>query len=195
MKKIVIVLLLLILLCGCEKKQSYLYTESYQRIIVPMGSEYILQGNVYEASINGRVYEFQNTITEDERNAFIDAEEKICALLEENNISTDGYRLVILKDGENFSSSAEKTAIFSQKSLRNWEQIITTLQAAMGDYTNYGYLYALSNSIAKDFKWVEDSVKETNWQESLFQNGTLMNLMYMCFDEKYSSNRILQHAK
>lgn len=60
------------------------------------------------------------------------------------------------------------------------------VQACLGDYTNYGYLYALSNHIAAQIGWACDETPAAD--DAVFADDpSLISLVYPCFSEKYNA--------
>lgn len=176
-------------ICGCSAEttlQTYTYTEVYRRITEPYGDSFILNGNVQQTIVEGRTYEFQSSIKEEERTEFVRAQEKLSAYLEEQGVSVSDITLRVLRDYPNRTESETHIAYFDISSIKSWEQVLTTIQVSFGDYTNYGYLYALANHIAEDLEWQQDAVDEVS-ADGIVNDSSLLNLVYTCFDEAYTS--------
>lgn len=193
--RICIVVLAIVLLCsGCafldqpdpsEPSLSYEYTEIYQRISEPYGSGFLIDGHLLQTVVDDHTYEFESSIPEEARSAFVTAQERLCRLLGEHGISAAGSTFRVLADYPNRAESEQQTAYYGLDSIKSWEQVFTTIQICLGDYTNYGYLYALSNRVATDLQWACDDAPQEN--ERVFADDpSLLNLVYPCFTEKYN---------
>lgn len=181
--------------CNLEKPPEYSYTEEYLRISEPYGEDFIFNGNVFQVSVNGHTYAFHSSIPEPVSNQFILAQEGLCQLLERNGISTAGQTYRVLENYSNWTDSANQVSYYGLNMLKSWKQVLTTVQAALGDYTNYGYLYALSNKVAADLGWKQDEISKSASGEALSENTRLLNLVYPCFDEKYTDAADIESCK
>ena len=199
-----VVILAIALLCsGCsfldqqdpsEPQATYEYTEVYQRISEPYGTGFIVQGNLLQAIVGGHTYEFESTISNEERSTFVTNQEKLCRLLEEKGLSTAGLTFRILADYPNRAESENCVAYYGIDSMKSWEQVLTTIQVCLGDYTNYGYIYSLSNRVARDLQWICDDASIEN-EKVFVDDPSLLNLVYPCFSEKYSDTESIVACK
>ena len=175
-----------------ETPVVYEYSEPYVRLMEPCGTGFVLQKNVLQTELGGHIYRFAPSITEDERAAFIQGQEALCALLDGHGISTDALCFFVLPDYTNWSDSANAVAYYSLDTLDTWRQALTTLQVALGDYTNYGYLYALADLAAAELGWERDGAARF---DAARIDGTLLNLVYPCFDETYTAPKDIAACK
>ena len=196
MKRLLSAVLVAALLCtGCASRVppetteaapvTYEYTEVYRRISEPYASGFVLQENMRQAVVGGRCYEFEASIPEDRCDAFITGQEALCALLEGQGLSTEGLTFRILLDYTNWTDSENGTASFGLHTAGTWAQALTTLQAVFGDYSNYGYLYALADHVAEALGWVRDETGDAT-ATPFRADSSLLNLVYPCFDSAYT---------
>ena len=198
---LIAVWILCILFCGCSVQEEaaptqpeYEFSEVYLRVSEPYGSAFLLSGNFPQTVIGGHTYQFATGISKEERIAFVTEQETLCRLLEENGISTDGLTFRVLADYNNWTDSQNGAAYYGLNTVRSWAQALTTIQAALGDYTNYGYLYALANRAASDLSWTVDAVSAG--RTDVFQaDPSLLNLVYPCFSEKYTDTESVAACK
>lgn len=196
--RIFIVVLAIIFICFVgflfKHHQTYEYAEVYQHISEPYGSGFVYQGIVKQFVVNEHTYEFDSAISEEGYSTFVTEQEKLCKRLERNGLSTTGLTFRILTNYPNRTESENAIAYYDITSMKSWEQVLTTIQVCRGDYTNYGYLYALSNYVAEDLKWICDdsSVKSTN---VFVEDSAFLNLVYPCFAEKYSDIDVIRACK
>ena len=196
---IIITVLLLICSVGCtagdkETVQKYEYTETYLRVMEPYGYSFIMNGNMQESVVNEHTYQFTPDISEEKRNEFISAQERLCSYLEDKGVSCSDVTLRIISDYQNRTESENSTAYFGIDTVKTWEQVLTTIQLSMGDYTNYGYLYALANYTAKELGWKTDT-ESTSDVQTLSENTELLNLVYPCFNEVYTEPENISACK
>lgn len=180
--------------CNFLDRNEYKYAEVYRRISEPYGASFAFTGNMLQVTVEDHTYEFDETIAEEECSAFVTTQEKLCDLLEGQGISTAGLTFYILRDYLNRTDSENQTAYFGLECTKSWEQVFTTIQVCLGDYTNYGYLYALSDRVASDLKWSREDVLVENTQ-ILADDPSLLNLVYPCFSEKYSDADAIDACK
>ena len=201
MKKALLICVLVLaalLFCACgndaakEELPVYEYTDVYVRFMEPCASGYLMQKNVPQTEAGGHLYRFEPSIPEERRSEFIGEQEKLCALLDRNGISTDGLCFFVLEDYPNRTECNNGTAYFGLGNAKSWEQVLTTVQLALGDYTNYGYLYALSDRLAEELSWRRDEIAETDAELS---DDSLLNLVYPCFDENYTAQEDIAVCK
>lgn len=115
-------------------------------------------------------------------------------LLTKQGMTVSGISFRVLTDYSNWTDSENEIAYYGINSLRTWRQVLTTLQVAMGDYTNYGYLYALANYIAEECGWQQDVYPETTI-DILKNDSSLLNLVYPCFAENYTDAEYIAVCK
>lgn len=175
-----------------ETPAVYEYSEPYVRLMEPCGTGFVLQKNVLQTELGGHIYRFAPSIAEDERAAFIQGQEALCALLDGHGISTDALCFFVMPDYSNWTDAKNLTAYYSLETLDTWRQALTTLQVALGDYTNYGYLYALADHAAAELGWERDGAARF---DAARIDGTLLNLVYPCFDETYTAPKDIAACK
>lgn len=175
------------------------FTETYQRIAEPFGKGFILNGTAHQVMTGGHTYLFDAPLPEAQCREMIAVQEELCAWLAERGILTEDVSFYAIEGYPNRSESEEKLAYINPESVRTWEQILTTLQVSMGDYTNYGYLYALSDFIAADLGWKReervDITIDTAADHVLVETPELLNLVYPCFDTVYTSEEDIAFCK
>ena len=160
----------------------YEYEAVYLRLMEPCGTGFVLQESVCQTVVGARTYQFVSSISEADRAAFIRGQEALCALMEAQGISTEGKRFVVLPAYTNWTDSDGGAAYYGLDCMNGWRQALTTLQLALGDYTNYGYLYALADDLAAELGWRRDEAAEAG----ALRDPVLLNLVYPCFDAFYT---------
>ncbi len=172
-------------LFGCGVfNEKYEYTEEYARVLNIGGSAWLVDKNLDVTTVNENTYRFDKGITEKERVDFIKNHQKICSLLIENGISAKGLDCFVLSGIESRAVAEENAVYIDNGENKSIWQVCLTVQAILGEYTNYGYVYALSNHIADELGWQKADVGEVD--EAIFNNAPeLLNLVYPCFTEDY----------
>lgn len=100
--------------------------------------------------------------------------------------------------GYSFSKSSDHAAYVALTSVRSWEQVLVTLQALWGDYTDYGYVYAMSNAIAETLDWQMEAVpavEEDTLDTFFMENPVAIHLLYPTFTAKFSSEEMAAYSK
>ena len=105
---------------------------------------------------DGNFYVF----SEDESvaNEFVNAQRTLVAYLRSQGAHIDEMTYYGMDYGYSFSKSSKSSAYVSLSDIRSWQQVLVTLQTVWGDYTDYGYLFALSNAIAEELEWKTDDI-------------------------------------
>lgn len=165
---------------------AYEYTDEYLRLSEPYSGKWVVNGNLQKTEVDSRTYLFDPSISVDTRSDFISAQEALCLFLSEKGISTDGLRFIVPKDYINRSDSTEKTAYFALDTQGTYQQILVTLQTALGDYVNYGYAYALADHTAATLGWITDAPAEEVNAKKFQSSPALLQLVYPCFSEDYT---------
>ena len=100
--------------------------------------------------------------------------------------------------GYSFSESSKNAVYVALSDMRTWQQVLVTLQSVWGDYTDYGYIYAMSNAIAGELGWQIDSAPafEKEAADVFFaENPNVINLLYPTFTEKFASKETVDNSK
>ena len=171
---------------------NYEYTEPYVRLMEPCGAGFVIQKNILQTEVGGHTYRFEPSISEEARNVFIAGQEALCELLDKNGFNTSGLCFFAFPEYENWTDSEIATAYFGLSNTESWEQALTTVQLVLGDYTNYGYLYALADCLAGELSWRQDDSVAAG---AGLIDGTLLNLVFPCFTEFYTSPEDISACK
>ncbi len=195
---VAIVLVFTLQLFGCSygkvSQPVYEYTQEHAKIIDPCAGGWLVNGNLAVVSVDHNTYRFDNDIPEDTRLEFISNQQELCKLLEANGIQVEGINFYALTDTPSRALHAENAAYIDISLNGTFHQVNFTLQAVLGEYTNYGYLYALSNEISRRLNWVVDEYGASN-ADCFRKNVHLLNLVYPCFSEEYSSDEEINACK
>ncbi|MBQ7871241.1 MAG: hypothetical protein IJ357_03785 [Oscillospiraceae bacterium] len=171
-----------------EPAPVYTYEKVYfAGLTEPMGHSLLLSSGAMETTANGHVYQFEPAISEEERVAFIQTQEALLSYLLEQGVDAGTVTCRVLSDYTCRSDSENGVAYFGLDALNTWEQALVTLQTLWGDYTNYGYLYALSNRIAGALGWAVKAGKAA--PEVFEENPALLSLVYPCFISDDTTNQ------
>ena len=130
--------------------------------------------------------------------SFINAQRTLLHFLQKNGVALRELNYVALNFDDNFSESAKNTAYIALSSTETWRQVLVTLHALLGDYIDYGYVYAMSNAIALHLGWeteaietVDDSAMDTFFCE----NPQALNLLYPGFTGLYATEETIKYSK
>ncbi len=138
------------------------------------------------------------TSSQSRADEFIEAQQKLLALLGKYGVWADQLTYYATDYDDSFSRSEYNEAYISLSAVKSWKQVLVTLQTIWGDYTDYGYVYAMSNQIAQELGWKTDSVTDMN-NESLalfFQeNPDAIHLLYPSFTTEYAAEETVRACK
>ena len=129
---------------------------------------------------------------------FINAQRTLLHFLAELGIETGEMAFYGTDYGYSFSESSDRAAYIALTSVRTWEQVLVTLQALWGDYTDYGYVYAMAGAIAEALDWQTESVPavDTETLDTFFaENPEAIHLLYPTFTARFSSEEMVACSK
>lgn len=145
---------------------------------------------------DGTFYSF--TDSETDASAFIDSQRQLLSFLQDNGMRTGGLTYYAVDYGDSFSRSDDKEAYIDWSAIRTWKQILVTLQAILGDYADYGYVYATANAIALNLRWEIDptvDLKAPVPDEFFKENPDALQLLYPSFTTEYASEETVANSK
>ena len=165
-KKILLLFLMLVLLlCGCDSGETVPtvtqptmpgptqpaveFSVVKEIFFVPSMVVNYAEREVYKAdSSYGTMYVFSAFVDEAER--FVSLQTVLLDYLHSFGIiSSDKSYIATDYDGS-FSIGSRKEVYISLNDMGTWRHVLSTLQGMWGDYTDYGYLYAVSNGICAE---------------------------------------------
>ena len=129
---------------------------------------------------------------------FINAQRTLLHFLQDNGVAVRKLNYVALNFDDNFSESAKDHAYIALSSTETWQQILVTLQALWGDYTDYGYVYAMANAIASHLGWKTDALQiaEPSAMDAFFcENPEALHLLYPAFTVRYATEKTIGYSK
>jgi len=130
--------------------------------------------------------------------SFINAQRTLLHFLQDNGVALRELNYVAINFDDNFSESAKNTAYIALSSTQTWQQVLVTLQAIWGDYTDYGYVYAMANTIATHLGWETEAVEtaEQSAMDTFFcENPQALNLLYPAFTARYAAEETIRYSK
>lgn len=141
---------------------------------------------------------FCNTTDTEKANEFVNAQRMLLQFLRDSGMETPKLNYFAMDTDDSFSESEKKRAHIALSDTKSYNQVLITLQTLWGDYTDYGYLYAVSNTIAAHLGWQTDALEEVeqNALDTFFtENPEALNLLYPCFTEAYASEETVNICK
>jgi len=192
-----------VLLTGCAQNKMEPIQENYEYSLKSM---YYLQPDIVDGAVrktalttstdDGNFYVF----SEDESvaNEFVNAQRTLVTYLRSQGAHIDKMTYYGIDYGYSFSKSSKSSVHVSLSDIRSWQQVLVTLQTVWGDYTDYGYLFALSNAIAEELEWKMDDIPAyKNKETDLFfvENPAVVNLLYPTFTTKFASRETVNNSK
>ncbi|MBQ7360259.1 MAG: hypothetical protein IJW63_09205 [Lachnospiraceae bacterium] len=138
------------------------------------------------------------TDKEKEADLFVNAQNDLLTYLEKKGVELRPLDYFVSDYEDTFSDSANDAAYIGLGAAKTYKQVLVTLQALWGDYTDYGYLYALSNAIAKELKWGVDEIEkidEASMDQFFAEDTSALNLLYPCFSVDYAPQEVIENCK
>lgn len=130
--------------------------------------------------------------------SFINAQRTLLRFLQENGVAVRELNYIALNFDDNFSDSEKDNAYIALSSTETWRQVLVTLQALWGDYTDYGYVYAMANAIAAHLGWeteTPESAGNAGMDAFFCENTEALNLFYPGFTEHYATEETIRYSK
>lgn len=202
-RRIGILILFFAALSGCMQDKTNLLNEAYEYSV-------LAKSCIRPSAVNGEALNSALTtvtqdgkffcFTEDETTAndFVNAQRTLVQYLRNYGVKIEGLEFFGTDYGYSFSESSENAAYVAFTDMRSWQQVLVTLQAVWGDYTDYGYVYGMSNAIADELGWQTDSVPAFEQETAaLFfaANPEAINLLYPTFTDKLATDETVSNSK
>lgn len=129
---------------------------------------------------------------------FINAQRTLLRYLKDQGMEIREMEFYCTDYGYCFSESSGNAAYIDRSSVRTWQQVLVTLQGVWGDYTDYGYVYAMSNAIAGELDWQTEaapSMDKGSLDAFFTENPAAVHLLYPTFTARFSSEETVNNSK
>ncbi len=129
---------------------------------------------------------------------FINTQRTLLHFLKDCGMHLRNLRYIVSDHEDSFSDSGNNTAYISFSAAKTYQQVLVTLHTLWGDYTDYGYVYALANIIAEQLGWQTDSiinVEPAVMKEFFSNNPKAIDLQYPCFSPEFASEETVNQCK
>lgn len=139
-------------------------------------------------------------LTEDTTQAdnFINTQRTLLHFLKDCGMDLRNLRYIVSDHVDSFSYSSKDTAYIAFSSTKTYRQILATLHTLWGDYTDYGYVYAMANVIAEQLGWQTDSkidIEPAVMKAFFSNNPKAIDLQYPCFSSEFASEETVNQCK
>lgn len=131
-------------------------------------------------------------------NDFIVAQRTLLRFLRTKGMQIGERKYYATDYEDSFSKSNDDAAYIAFSAVRTWQQVLVTLQSIWGDYTDYGYVWALSNAIAQEMGWETaevPAVEQASMDAFFVANPAAVNLLYPNFTTLYASQETVDHCQ
>lgn len=197
----------LISLAGCAAEESLVPVTPIEETY-----EYTTTGRVYARpamlTVEQRVefltltvddgFFFCATTDTEEADEFINAQRTLLQFLRDSGVEIQKLNYYAIDFDDSFSENEKKRGHIAFSDVKSYQQVLVTLQTLWGDYTDYGYIHAVANTIAAHLGWQTDSIEEVD-QTALAtffaENPEALNLVYPCFTTAYASEETVRNCK
>ncbi len=204
--RISIVFLFLSILSGCTPNdpgtiqvinETYTYSVKSKSYVQPAAVDGWAEKSALTTSTkDGKFYCFTDvkSVADD----FINVQRTLVKYLRNCGVEIREMEFYGTDYGYSFSESSENGVYVALSDIRTWQQVLVTLQTVWGDYTDYGYIYAMSNAIADELGWQTDSApafEKKTMDRFLAENPAVFNLLYPTFTAKFASEETINNSK
>ena len=215
MRKRIFILLLVLLLslsaCGTEPTQptvteptvttpsqpKYEYAVVQETFFNPSMVRTTMEREVFRATTKyGDAFVFASHWQEAER--FLNLQTALLDYLNSSGILISDRTYIGTDYNGSFSVETRGEVYISLNDMGTWKQILATLQGVWGDYTDYGYLYAISNEMAMELGWFTDEhppINENKLHAYFAVSSYALDLHYPSFTERYASEETVNCCK
>ena len=195
-KIIVLVISLMVLLTSCAVNPTIQDTtapqeRSYVSADITYSeptAQYAFRLNMDSTETELAKYFFESNIDDKEREACIEATEKV--LSNQPHESTVPEIYIFSQDRYDYKSISNHKLYSSLQEWKSVEYITDVLLVAYGETVHYGTAFGYANYLAKSYNW--------NSYDGDFSNpsvGDIMDLSYLCFDEAFATSDDVAAAK
>ncbi len=217
----ILTLVMLFSLTSCAKSPAYEYELSEISFAQPDTDPVIARQKSSGSFLETEYARYYLDSQDDQLcNEFVNAQTKLLSYLVKNGVdeqsigspkyylsdysrNLSSFKNITYSYGVDYPNSIDgmvdsKFAYFDFDTVKTYKQVLTTLQNIYGSFTDYGYLYALSNEIAKAMKWETDAsgdISDSELKDLVLSNSFCLDLTYPCFTEDYSSKDVIAASK
>jgi len=178
-------------------EETYEYSVNRKNYIQPATVDgWVEKAALETATEDGTFFCF--TTDSAQADEFINAQRTLLCYLKDRGVEIGEMEYYGTDYSYCFSKSDDRAAYVALSSTKSWQQVLVTLQAIWGDYTDYGYVYAMSNAIAKDLDWRAESapsVEHTLLDAFFSENPDALHLLYPTFTTRFSSEETVNNSK
>lgn len=134
----------------------------------------------------------------DQADAFVNAQRTLMRCLSAFGVEAGEMTFYCTDYGYSFSDSAAQAVYVDLADMHSWQQVLVTLQGIWGDYTEYGYVYSMANTIAAQLEWRTDpapAVDHAALKSFLAENPEAIHLLYPAFTTSFASEETVSNSK
>ena len=197
---ILLLILLTFTLLACAPKtfnDKYEYTTENKSFLRPSSiDQWVVRDALYASTEDGEYYCFTND--ESKADSFVNSQRTLLRFLRKSGVDISKLTYYATDYGYSFSRSEKTSAYIDFSDMKSYRQILVTMQSLFGNYTDYGYLYALSNHVAKELGWLTDEIKEADavkLDAFFLENPEAVGLLYPVFTEEYATAETVGFSK
>ncbi len=194
------IVFLTMMLSGCRWDKllsTYKYSTESKNFIQPAAVDGWVKKDAITTSTNDGIFYCFTNDTE-KADDFISTQRTLLRFLRDCGAKIDKMEYYGTDYGYSFSESSDKAVYVALSDMRSWQQVLITLQTIWGDYTEYGYVYAMANAIAEELGWRIDpapSVSIASLDTFFIENPDVINLLYPTFTTKLASEETVNNSK
>ena len=186
--------------CGNETihiEENYIYSTQHDTYIKPAVVAGWIEKDALTTTVDGNEF-FCFTNDTKQADFFINSQRTLLGFLKNHGVHIESMKYYSTDYGYSFSESKNRSVYITLTDLHTWQQVLATLQGIFGDYTDYGYVYALSNTIATELGWETDYIDDVNEKTlSTFfaENQKAIHLLYPTFTTDFATEEEVNNSK
>lgn len=172
-------------------EESYKYTTKSGYYLWPSMLDGTVERKVLIATTDDGTF-YCMTTDKNQANDFIVAQRTLLRFLGQKGMQVSALKYYATDYDDSFSKSGDGAAYIAFSAVRSWQQVLVTLQTLLGDYTDYGYVWALSNAIAGEMGWTTSAaatVDQAAMDAFFAAEPAAVNLLYPNFTTLYASQQ------
>ncbi|MBO7184580.1 MAG: hypothetical protein J6V34_02145 [Oscillospiraceae bacterium] len=128
---------------------------------------------------------------------FVNTQRTLLRYLKDHGVEIRKLSYYAVDYDDSFSDSEGNRAYIALSHIKSYRQVLATLHALWGDYSDYGYVFHVANAVAEQLGWQTapvDEVDQATLDTFFAQNPVALNLVYPCFTTTYADEATVRNC-
>lgn len=177
--------------------EHYKYTTKSGYYLWPCLAENWVERKVLTTTTDDGTF-FCMTTDKAQADEFVLSQRTLLRFLRKMGLETGALKYYATDYDDSFSLSSNGCAYIALSAMGKQRQVLVTLQSILGDYTDYGYVWAMSYAIAQEMGYETEPVPEIakSSLDSFFAaNPEAIHLLYPSFTSEFASPETVDNCK